>query len=65
MPLYAFSLFTPSQSHHTSVARFLIWCAAIVQGLGNSFSNRNIANLVSVPIYVTACIVTIVVGIVA
>jgi len=47
MPLYAFSLFTPT----------------IVQGLG--FKNRNIANLVSVPIYVLACVVTIVVGIVA
>ncbi|ESK89347.1 high-affinity nicotinic acid transporter [Moniliophthora roreri MCA 2997] len=49
MPLYAFSLFLPS----------------IINQLGQFATNRTVANLLTVPVYVFACIVTCLVGFLA
>ncbi|KAK7056439.1 hypothetical protein VNI00_002994 [Paramarasmius palmivorus] len=49
MPLYAFSLFLPS----------------IINQLGDFASNRTVANLLTVPVYVFACIITCLVGFLA
>ncbi|ESK81878.1 mfs transporter [Moniliophthora roreri MCA 2997] len=49
MPLYAFSLFLPS----------------IINQLGEFAANRTVANLLTVPVYVFACIVTCLVSFLA